>query len=628
MRSTLGRYQILDELGRGGMGIVYKALDPKLDRFVAIKCMSDELSKNELKVTAFLREARHAASLSHPNVVQVFNTDESSGIPYLVMQFVDGDTLSSYLHRRGSLSQSEALRIIHQAGIALEAAFDVGILHQDVKPGNIMLDAKNHVYLTDFGIAKVANEGSDNNTIVGTPSYMAPELFRRAGSSIKSDIYSLGMVLFEILNGKPYFSSESTKDIVVKQTRADFPDFKNLNHDLNPSLLLLLRKMTAPDPALRYANYRELIIDIDSCKETLSSNPGNHADISTDSAPTSTQAITREELDLIGNIHATQTVSMPLMQRRKLWMAASLAGLIITSTLTLIKFGPDIGTEIRDLVSSQSDDSGTATTVSLATTPATTGADSTVPATSLPAHTGTLASAPGINSDSQYVPAPGYQSSPGYTDSSTSAVALLDKLRADKQKNVGTRTDSTGNAFEPAHIAASPNAKPESKPAIVQKATPAPSSPQAQTPTKTSIVAMGDDALNSSLKSSMEAELQSRGLNILDSAFIHGLNDQVAAGSLNLSQLSKSATRDGVRYLVVIESSPAGSQQLEYYGRQSTAYTTMVNMKCYDLVNLSTVTTVPAKQIMYTSLNASKQANEVVRASASSIFSRLSVASG
>src|SRR5579863_6620652 len=207
-----GRYRVLGLLGRGGMGEVYRANDLKLGQPVALKFLPDSTARNPDRLARFHSEVRIARQVSHPNVCRVYDIGESDGGVFLSMEYIDGEDLCSLLRRIGRLPSDKALEIARRLCAGLTAAHDKGVLHRDLKPANIMLDGRGEALVMDFGLAGIAQEIEDVRS--GTPAYMAPEQLAGKEVTVRSDIYSLGLVLYELFTGKPAFDGNSLEEIV------------------------------------------------------------------------------------------------------------------------------------------------------------------------------------------------------------------------------------------------------------------------------------------------------------------------------------------------------------------------------------------------------------------------------
>jgi eukaryotic-like serine/threonine-protein kinase len=255
-------YTIRGKLGEGGMGAVFLAHDDVLGRSVAIKVISPA-GHDALAEARFLREARTMATAEHPNIVRVLAFGTADAKPYLIMELVDGESLAKRLMRVKRLGVHDALRTIRPVVEALAAAWQKGIVHRDIKPSNILIDSKGNVRVADFGLAKPADlpqgeELTASGLMVGSPYYVAPEQAAGLPTDFRADIYSLGIVLFEMLTGKRPFTGSNAVSIVAKHLHAPLP-----KPDAPPVVAALLERMTAKDPQKRYASYGLLLRDID-----------------------------------------------------------------------------------------------------------------------------------------------------------------------------------------------------------------------------------------------------------------------------------------------------------------------------------------------------------------------------
>ncbi len=266
MKTQLGHYDIVSELGRGGMGVVYKGFEGSLHRYVAIKVLADSLAHDEAVKERFLREARSMAALNDPHIIQIYFIGDDDGQTFFVMEFVDGESLGSVLKREGLLHPEQAARIIFQTAQGLATAHDRGVIHRDIKPGNIMITSRGNVKIADFGIALSTSDFSKKLTstgeFVGTPGYLSPEVCLGKPVDQRSDIFSLGIVLFEMLAGRMPFTDESPLGLMLEVVKAEIPDVCTLNAEVDPELSRILSRMIAKDPNDRYQNCQELINDL------------------------------------------------------------------------------------------------------------------------------------------------------------------------------------------------------------------------------------------------------------------------------------------------------------------------------------------------------------------------------
>jgi serine/threonine protein kinase len=267
---TLGRYQIIEHLGRGGMAEVYKAYQPSLDRYVAIKVMHSFLASDKGFLERFEREAKAIASLRHPNIVQVYDFDISDGVYYLVMEFIDGVTLKTWMEqllaRKEMLSLKQALRIILAIGEALRYAHEHkdGMVHRDVKPANVMITQEGEAILTDFGIARIMSGSTltASGTMVGTPSYMSPEQGMGEPGDARSDIYSLGVMLYQLVTGYLPYDADTPVAVVLKHINAPLPLPSRVKPNLPDSVERVIVRAMAKDKHDRYQRVADMLSDL------------------------------------------------------------------------------------------------------------------------------------------------------------------------------------------------------------------------------------------------------------------------------------------------------------------------------------------------------------------------------
>ncbi|GAB4342070.1 MAG: hypothetical protein Kow0099_19280 [Candidatus Abyssubacteria bacterium] len=265
----IGNYRILKELGRGGMGVVYKANQLSLNRMVAMKVLPQHLTSDPSFIKRFENEARAIARLNHPNIVQIYDVGHEAQIYYYTMEFIEGLSLDDIIYKEGFLELDRAMNIIVQVAKALQYAHSQGIVHRDIKPSNIMIDKSGRIKVTDFGLAlqerttRLTMEGS----IVGTPEYMSPEQAAGSVATGKSDIYALGVVFYELLTGKVPFEGD-TALLVLNKIQNSEPEWpRAINPDIPPDVEKIVRKMMARNPRARYQSCQELIQDIQRLRQ-------------------------------------------------------------------------------------------------------------------------------------------------------------------------------------------------------------------------------------------------------------------------------------------------------------------------------------------------------------------------
>jgi serine/threonine-protein kinase len=255
-----GRYRIVGKLGRGGMGIVYKAEDTVLDRIVAFKVLPETLQENPQALKNFMREAKSAARLNHPNIVTIFDTGEQDGVYYIAMEYVDGSTLKEIVQARGKVSASGVVHVLAQMSEALAYAHENKIVHRDIKSANTMWTKDRKAKIMDFGLAKVIEEVRNQTTVVsGTPYYMSPEQTLGKNVDHRTDIYSLGVTIFELATGTLPFREGN---LPYHHVHTPVPDPIELNPELSPLLRQIILRCLEKDPADRYASTREILEEL------------------------------------------------------------------------------------------------------------------------------------------------------------------------------------------------------------------------------------------------------------------------------------------------------------------------------------------------------------------------------
>ena len=289
------RYEILEKIGTGGMAEVFKGKDHKLNRFVAVKVLKDEFAEDKNFVRKFKEEAQAAAALAHPNIVNVYDVGDEMNINYIVMELVEGITLKTYIEKKGRLTVKEATSIAIQVASGLEVAHNNRIVHRDIKPQNIIISREGKVKVTDFGIAKSVSSNTNTADTMGSVHYTSPEQARGGYSDAKSDIYSLGIVMYEMVTGRVPFDGETTVVVAVKHLQEDIVSPRVYASDVPVSLEHIILKCTEKSPDRRYQNVTELIADL---KQSLLTPDVNFVkEIVPDGAKT--VAITRDEISKI-----------------------------------------------------------------------------------------------------------------------------------------------------------------------------------------------------------------------------------------------------------------------------------------------------------------------------------------
>ena len=268
------RYQIIKSIGEGGMANVYLAYDTILDRDVAVKVLRGDLADDEKFVRRFQREALSASSLSHPNIVEVYDVGDDNGQYFIVMEYIDGKNLKDLLKKRGKLTVSEVVDIMSQIADGLSVAHDSYIIHRDIKPQNIMILENGLVKITDFGIAMAMNatQLTQTNSVMGSVHYLPPEQASGKGSTLKSDIYSMGILMYELLSGTLPYRGDNAVEIALKHLKEPLPSIREEFPDIPQSVENIILKAAAKNPKNRYSDAREMYEDLVTCLDESRQN--------------------------------------------------------------------------------------------------------------------------------------------------------------------------------------------------------------------------------------------------------------------------------------------------------------------------------------------------------------------
>jgi eukaryotic-like serine/threonine-protein kinase len=271
-----GRYKLDSKLGSGGMSTVYLARDETLERWVAVKLMHREMSDQPDQLERFRREARSVAQVSHPNVVSVIDAGEDGGYPYIVFEYVQGETLKQRIDRLGRLPLDEAAAYAIEVGRGLAAAHTNKLVHRDVKPQNVLIDPEGRAKVTDFGIARELESDGLTKTgrVLGTTDYVSPEQAMGQGVDARSDIYSLGVLLYEMLTGRVPFEADSLVGVAMKHVNEPMPDLQELRPDASSALAAVIERATLKDPKKRYADMNAMLAELEGALEVEVSRSG------------------------------------------------------------------------------------------------------------------------------------------------------------------------------------------------------------------------------------------------------------------------------------------------------------------------------------------------------------------
>ena len=306
------RYEVLGKIGSGGMSDVYKAKDHKLNRNVAIKVLKPEFSEDRSFVTKFRVEAQSAAGLIHANIVNVYDVGDEDGVYYIVMELVEGITLKKYIEKKGRLGVREAVSIAIQVAQGIEAAHNHHIVHRDIKPQNIIISKEGKVKVTDFGIARAASSNTINSNTMGSVHYISPEQARGGYSDEKSDIYSFGIMLYEMLTGRVPFEGDTTVSVALQHIQDDIVSPAQLVPGIPVSVEKIVLKCTQKRTERRYQNMSDLIADL---KHSLVAPDEDFVVTRPVASNGPTKMITEDELDRIHQMSSIKSTNMTSKRR-------------------------------------------------------------------------------------------------------------------------------------------------------------------------------------------------------------------------------------------------------------------------------------------------------------------------
>jgi len=325
-----GRYRLEARIAAGGMSTVYKAVDETLERTVAVKLMNREVASDSDQLERFRREARAVAQLSHPHIVGVIDAGEDDGRPYIVFEYVEGETLKDLIRREGQLPVPEAVAYAIEIARALGAAHARHIIHRDVKPQNVLIDQEGSAKVTDFGIARTLEEDglTADGRVLGTTDYVSPE--QALGQSVtgRSDLYSLGIVLYEMLTGDVPFHGDNQVAVAMKHVREEIPDVAELRPGISAALAQVVDTATAKSETERYADDHEMIADLEDALGLETARAG------TTRIPAAAPA--RQATTVLRTLPADSRRSLPLRHRLRGWMAlASLVAIVAVAVVVV-----------------------------------------------------------------------------------------------------------------------------------------------------------------------------------------------------------------------------------------------------------------------------------------------------
>ena len=613
-----GHYEVTEELGRGGMGVVYKGWEPSLNRRVAIKALGEHLLNDEDLVERFTREAKATAALNNPNVIQIYFIGKEQGQPYFAMEYIEGQSLDDILKGGHSLSIKHAKNILKQACMGLSSAHAIDLVHRDIKPANIMLTNDGTLKIVDFGIARTREYGdklTNTGEFVGTPGYLSPEVCIGKEVDQRSDIFSLGIVFYEMLAGKVPFENDSPLGLMLEVVQSEIPDIRVLNKKVDKKTSYILNKMIAKAPEERYQSCNDIIRDLGNIieNEDISSIKNNASVVKTQI----TKRNISEQITLASNSAITEKHFLPSKKSgsNKKWVIAATLFVIFAAAGIGYVGGylPIPGNNIEnakshetnalfssDLTDSQQDTDAKQVIADDINQDIATGiVDNTI--IDFPEVIELEDEFNNLNTD-QINEDMASQTQQAENNSNNAVVALT----ADKNLNMIAShlllTPDKSVAIDTAHASYNDaNAKP-----IINKKT-----------VKTIlnkgvvVIAFGDPAIANPVEKIIESQLKQQGIKVMNEQFISGMR-QLLDNGLDLAEIKNLIQKNGGQAMVIANVNYVGSQELQYAGRYSELISAQLDIDSYDIKTGDSIGEGFGSKIDYTSLNATDQATDAV----------------
>jgi serine/threonine-protein kinase len=679
MKTQLGHYDVVSELGRGGMGVVYKGYEASLNRYVAIKVLADSLAHDASVKERFLREARSMASLNDQHIIQIYFIGDDDGQTFFVMEFVDGESLGSVLKRERKLKPEQAAKIIYQTALGLSTAHDKGVIHRDIKPGNLMLTARGSVKIADFGIALTTQDFSKKLTstgeFVGTPGYLSPEVCLGKPVDQRSDIFSLGIVMFECLAGRMPFTDESPLGLMLEVVKAEIPDVCTLNSEVDAELSRVLTRMIAKDPAERYQSCHELVAELGQHPLVAKGGPitlqtkltaaaatmigqktpvsGQQALPSTTPTPrpmpglsTPAPAATAPRAATPPPVHQSVLDRAPAPATRSAALPLAIAAIVILGLAggawalrdqipMLKQFLQPAQTAAVPTTATPAATATATTSPSPSASPSATASASSSPSATASAATSVPpppAPAPPANAGASLADVLGSGASANAADPGDAPAANTAQMAANPGATAANPADATGPAprasqVEPlrdlAAAQAAQSTLPKQRVAVVTPPPPvAPVRPHIPT---IAVIAAGDETVAEPAERSIEQALSRKGYHLVDEATMPRVDHLLHGPRANIAEvLNVIARRGDIDAVIVVHARGVGSQQVTFYGQSDNLITAQLNVTAYAVEGRRKLGAGWSDNVNFTAMSAKDKAEEAVEPMLGEIEERLS----
>jgi serine/threonine-protein kinase len=629
MADRIGHYSIVAELGRGGMGVVYKAHEESLNRFVAIKVLGEHLTEDPAHVQRFIREAQSAARLNHPNIVQIYAVNQEEGKHYFVMEYVSGKSLQQIL-RRGPLEPVQVARIGLQTASGLQAAHEQNIIHRDIKPANLMIDERGLVKIADFGLALMGGGASRltaTGMFMGTPGYLSPEQCLDQNVDHRTDIYSLGVTLFEALSGKVPFSADSPLALLRQIVEVEPPDLGELNPEIDQDLRSIVARMMVKDRDLRVSNCGEIIGGLEAflaargasgnlverlaatasgeapppptvIADNLESEPtlavpsdGIKAELPSAPPPVPPPAVETE-------VPVVETAPLEESSRKSGRRLALVAALVVVLGLAAVVTAGLVAwrTGLFDVASQMLDSE-----------------EAVAPEEPTPVEDSS-------GEPTETAPVGGEQKDPDQAETATPSEdeqpAAQGSLPAPDQETTETSSPPAEPPSQSMNSTTQSRETMTAAPGGTESPPPRRQMPVAPPPRGTVVIAVGETLFAGEAETFMEAALTRAGIELVDEYSIPGVSDIIAGDAARAPGDVRRLIRPYARSAVMIRVEYLGERPLMYMGQRDIAFQARVSIVPIDLHGLAPVANPTKLRVEYTQLNAQRVAEEKLRAPA------------
>lgn len=638
MKKKFGHYEVVSELGRGGMGVVYKAFEPTLNRYVAIKVLGEHLLNDDGLIERFTREAKSMAAINHPNVIQVYYIGKEDKQPFFAMEFLEGVSLDELLTGKRILKVADAKNILRQACAGLNEAHKHDLVHRDIKPANLMICSDGSVKVVDFGIAQTREYGdklTNTGEFVGTPGYLSPEVCTGQEVDKRSDIFALGIVFYEMLAGKVPFENDSPLGLMLEVVQSEIPDIRGINKKVDKKTHYILEKMIAKNPQERFQDCAEIIQQLGQVGELSDlATIKSQATKATVKPKKVSQQVTQQAAQTLANAAATAPNNQEVSRQKSgwFWKVAAVVLVLAGGAVLAVQQGylPNpLEKQVTPINALMSDNQEAMT---LADVPLKSESELQAmsdemnqkpdPVETTPEAKASETSGDGglLNWGAQLLAGDDDQTETTSVDvneidqvNNQQVAASLETQEAAKQASSQSSHTTTESNQAQQNMDEQLIAKVEvpNKTVAQQAQAKAKPKPVIKRDKGVAVLVFGDPAVANPIKKIIESELKSAGLKVMNEQFVPGLSGSMQQG-IDMADIRQRLDRYGGQQMVVANVNHVGEQMLEYYGRQSVLVNAQLDVDSYDVISGDAIGNGYGSDLKYTSLNATQIAQEAV----------------